>query len=397
MWIFIVLAFTSIANASPTVDTAVLRDHRDRYYLAPVELPLLDSKYYETEHFRVVSGKESTPLVREGDGNLKAANVLYHAEKSREFFATILNSDEVKNMEQVILRLDITNEYSPQGHFANDLYDPQFNNAVSVNGKIEKPIGATLPWMREIWFRPKKDILVADLMAQLSEDPIQTVMRDARHEFYPIQLDSAVKGVEYTLASVPFSTANLISSFLGICGSIATMEGVLLGIRIINKLSTPKWFYLETAMVPEIVHHEYSHIALSDYLAPNTSTPVIEGMADYFAAAIGNNPKLAEKIKAYSTAQSKDGKKPKFFKIEEEAMGAAQNDFVLSLLWGLRDIFGADRANHLVFDARKFLSTDKSSIRKGLTKALIRSCEANCTDVLTDTLRLHEYFQDRGL
>src|SRR5690606_1307067 len=54
-----------------------------------------------------------------------------------------------------------------------------------------------------------------------------------------------------------------------------------------------KYFHLDSALVPEIIYHEYSHVALSDHLVLSHSTAVIEGMADIFAGFIGNTSKLA--------------------------------------------------------------------------------------------------------
>ena len=107
--------------------------------------------------------------------------------------------------------------------------------------------------------------------------------------------------------------------------------------------------------------------------------------------------KLAKKIKKFSSGVSKNGKKKQFFRIEFEALGKAQSDFVLSLLWGLREVLGEKETEKLVFGARKFLTTRDSDIRDGLVRALLRSCETTCESPLRDRMKIHQYFQARGL
>ena len=411
---FLISALPSEVHAQVVLsdEPVVLRDGRGRAYVGTASIPLLNPDQYETSAFKVVLKKESTPIKKSDlvalpngswpdrdpeTARLLAGNVLYHAEIARNFFANELNSDEVKHMEQVIIRLDITNEYNARGHFANDQYDPQFNNAVSVNGKTAHPLGNTLPWQREIWFRPKKEIPIADLLAHLPVDPDRQIIHQERKALYPSQLESGLSEVIYELSQSPFTAGNLCSAVARQGETFLIMESVFQTLRAITKISRPKQFYLDSALVPEIIDHEYSHIALSDYLMPDVSTPVIEGMADYFAAAIGNDPKLADKIKAYSTADSKNGKKKKPFKMEYEATGEAQSDFVLSLLWGLRHEFSPAFANRLVFEARRYLTTEGSDIRTGLLGALLKACDTVGEPGFAGRARLHQYFQSRGI
>ena len=49
--------------------------------------------------------------------------------------------------------------------------------------------------------------------------------------------------------------------------------------NFIEYLFTRKWYKFDSALVPEIIYHEFAHLALSDNLELSHSTPVIEGMA----------------------------------------------------------------------------------------------------------------------
>ncbi len=406
MKLILFLSFLSSVNAFSEIpsdqDQAVLRDGRGRFYFGAVSLPLLQQDRFETKNFKIVLKKEDQVLLRDTDPestdlNLKAENVLYHAEKAHDFFLNVLKSDEVALMEQVVVRLEISNGYDRRGHFTNDAYNPEYNNAVSINGKLANPVSSVTPWMREIWFRPKKEISEKALYDQLPNDPNREAVREARRSILPFEIDNSVRELTYALASTPFSETNLLSSFVRQGGTFLVLEGALQATRLLNQLTIPKMYYIDTAMVPEIIYHEYSHIALSDYLKPDTSTPVIEGMADYFAAAIGNDPMLAAKIKMFSTAMKKNGRKKQEFQIAFEGKDRSNADFVLSLLWGLRDEFGEEMTNRLVFESRKFLSTESSDIRSGLLGALFNACKTVCAPGFADPLRMHQYFQDRGL
>jgi hypothetical protein len=297
---------------------------------------------FETDHFRVVWKKEEEtltldridriveeektihkddplwPTMRDAATiRLMAANVLYHAEAAYRYFAKTLGSPEVKNLEQIVIRLDLTNKYSEFERFANDNYQPQFNNALSIEaGTPLKPRPGVGPWKREIWFRPEKKIPIGEILAQLPEDPTNAQIRAARQELYPMQIDLGVRNTLYAAFQSRLDSAGYIDSITRQAGTFLLMEGAFQVLKVVNRAIIPQKFYLDTAMVPEIVYHEFSHIAMSDFMHPDLSTPVNEGMADYFAANIGGRPQLAKKIKEYSTSVGKNGKKRQFYQIE---------------------------------------------------------------------------------
>src|SRR5665647_2012988 len=95
----------------------------------------------------------------------------------------------------------------------------------------------------------------------------------------------------------PFSMDSLFRT----AGSSLMIEAGYLLIDPITKATSRHWYWLDTALVPEIIYHEYSHAALSDRLVLSHSTAVIEGMADFFAGQIADSPTLAKKIKQHNT------------------------------------------------------------------------------------------------
>ncbi len=407
----------------------VQREKHGGFEVAPIAIDGLKARdQFETEHFRVSYKKEEAALTldrisgivaekKKADAEkpptsdearvtprdeetlkLLAANVLYHAEKARAFFVDVLKSEEVKKMEQIVVRLDLTNRYSQFERFTNDNYQPQFNNALSIEGGTPfKPKPGLNPWGREMWFRPRKEIPIGELLAQMPEDPANAQLRQARQTLYPMQIDLVIRDTLYAIFQGRLTTPSFIDSVTRQTGTLILMEGAFQVLKVVNRFLIPQKFYLDTALVPEIVYHEFSHLALSDSMKPDVSTPVNEGMADFFAASIGGSPKLAKKIKEFSTAVGKNGKKRQFFQIEYESLGKAQSDFVLGLLWGLREKLGETYATQVVFGARKFLNTKDSDIRDGLVRALLRSCDTSCESPLRDRMVIHQFLQDRGL
>ena len=71
----------------------------------------------------------------------------------------------------------------------------------------------------------------------------------------------------------------------------------LLGKR--NYSSIPYDVKLDSAMVPEIIYHEFTHVAMSDYIPLTGSFAVSEGIANYFASVISGNTEIAGKLGEY--------------------------------------------------------------------------------------------------
>ena len=75
-----------------------------------------------------------------------------------------------------------------------------------------------------------------------------------------------------------------IEQFFRTAGTSIILELALSQAPLLERLMMRKWYLLDSALIPEIIYHEYAHIALSDHLGLNHSTAVIEGMADFCRA-----------------------------------------------------------------------------------------------------------------
>ncbi len=380
----------------------VTRDSRGAAQITTEEIQMNEDRF-ENSDFKIVVGKSNEaisvndPRISD-ETKLKAANTLFHLEHAKKYFTHTVKSLEVAKLEPITIRLEHINQFSDLGHFMNDAKEPQFNNALSIPAGVGMSGANIAPWKREIWFRPEKHIPVAEIMAMQGGNPLNPVIKKVRSAIYPMEMGTGLSNVVYALVNPQGSWSNtLLSSETLQAGTLLLFEAGFQIMRFLNKVLTPSHYFLDTAMIPEIITHEFSHIALSDYLELSHSTPVIEGLADYFSASLNETPKLALKIKQYSTAQGKNGKNKKLFAIEYENNRMANSDFVLSLLWGMREVLGKENADQVIFESRKYLKTNSSDIRTGLINALVIACNTTCKQPANDRLKLFIYFEKRGL
>lgn len=397
--VLLILATLQIAQAD--LFNVVTRKANGKVDIAAVELPLTQPDYFETKNFMIVFKRENTPIAIKAASDemrLKAATVLYNLEKAYAYFDQ-LKAPQIKKMGQIKVRLDITDSWDDLYHYKDErkkridktiVPAPIYNSgATANNGKYEDALGKD-EWGKEIWFRPKKEIPISEILNQMPENPLNPQIRKTKDVLYPMQFDIAYRNSISELVNP--ETTSLKNMSLRQGSGLLMIESAFQLLKVINRILIPKHFYIDAALVPEIIFHEYTHAAVSDYLEPYVNNPVNEGIADYFAASISNNPKLAKKIKKYSTATGKNGKKPKEFELSFEEK--ADGDYVLSVLWGLRKFYGAQKTDELILKSREFMNIRNVTILDGMVDALYLACKQVCKDPNYDSLILLQYFND---
>jgi hypothetical protein len=185
-------------------------------------------------------------------------------------------------------------------------------------------------------------------------------------------------------------------SVFRLVGASVIMEVGYQSLGWINRLFQRKKYWLDTALVPEIIYHEYAHVALSDNLRLTHSTPVNEGIADYFAGVIADSPKLATKIKKYNTFSGKKAKNKKLYQLQFETTLYANTDFVLGLFWKLREILGEKQANKFIYALREQITTN-SAVREQLIQGVLDTCEDICKNPSLDRIKLLKMFNAKGI
>jgi hypothetical protein len=376
-----------------------------------VEFPnLKDPRFAETPDFKIVNQMEDSPLEwskLSDEDRLRAANLIYHLTYAKQYFLNVMHSEEVAKLEQITIRINFINDYNRRTHWSDENNNPQYNTSNSIpagsgfrvkfDDKGEMIEKTPISWNREIFFRPAKPLSVKDILNKLPQDPLNPTIKTARDVIYPTQISTAIQNGFRYLSNTNGST-QIVSSTTHQVGTLAVIEGAFILMKQVNRWLLPNTYYLDAAMVPEVIYHEFSHIALSDYMTPNLGTPVIEGYADYFAAQIAGTPKLAKKLKAYSRGFERDGSKSKNYSLDLENNDQSTSGYVLSLLWGLHDQkkgLGADKTLELVWDARKNLKTYDAEIRNQLSHELRLSCQHLCAHPGNDDMTIIQYFDLR--
>ena len=299
MKVLIFFLFVTSLGATEINTKIITRNKKFRAKEVEVNLTgLLDKNYFESKDFKIVLGKKNDPIsTKEKNRNirLKAATVFYHLHKAKNYFIDKLNSTFVKNQKQITVRIEISNVFNELGHFSNDNLDPQFNNAVSVpSGEGYGPANIR-PWSKEIWFRPMKKVKLKELTNKPGLGSFKKIFQNFRRKTHTMNLGRFLTETFNRKVYENLDTAGSIQQFIRTAGSSILLELMIVNANWIEWLFLRKTYWLDTALVPEIIYHEFAHQALSDSLELHHSTAVNEGMADYFAAKIANSPLLAKK------------------------------------------------------------------------------------------------------
>lgn len=356
---------------------------------------------FEGKYFKVVKGKSKEAIsFNDPDTELviKAATAYFHLTKARNFWVQEIHSPMADKLSQMTVRLEISNVFDEQGHFAHDNRTPQFNNALTI------PAGETPEWVpaenydkweNEIWFRPMKKIETENLPG-IGANPLTTALQSIEQPFINYTVNRFNTTLVEHIFYPTYAPNPLWVSVVRFAGTIALSKAVIEATKHMDKLFLEKYYYLDTAMVPEVMYHEYAHIMLSDYLELSHSTPVIEGMADYFAALITDKRKIYARVKGYSNAAHKDTEQKRKYDHWYESSRMATSDFVLSVLWDVREALEPETADKIVFEMRTSLQTGTATINNHLIQAVLDSCSKHCKSPRRDKLKLYKTFSDKG-
>lgn len=361
---------------------------------------LISADSFDGVYFKIVKGKEEAAVRFDAEERLsfRAATAYYHLTKARNYFVNVMKSEYVAKLPKMIIRIEHTNQFSELGHFAHDNLEPQYNNALTIPAGEGLAGRGIKPWKTEIWFRPSKSIHVSEINVDDSQvQEFKVLMRQYREQTHMQSMQRFFTNLALTWGNDnsgynPFDTSSLIRTV----GSSVLMEAGYLLFDPLNKMMQRKWYWLDTALIPEIIYHEYAHAALSDHLILSHSTPIIEGMADFFASQIADSPKLAMKIKQYNTYNGKNAKRKQQYMIQFETEDYANTDFVFGILYEMKNIVGEKKGASFMFDLRKKVTTN-SSIRKELIEGLLKTCDEQCDSPFLDKLRMMKALNLKGI
>jgi hypothetical protein len=367
---------------------------------------------FEGKYFKIVHATKDKPISFEHvDKDLvkKAANVYYHLSVARNFWVTSIGSDYVKNLPQITVRLDIANAFSSVRHFKNAELEKNSNNAWSVpGGETPKGVKEQMKWGKEIWFSPSQQLESKKLVTSEGNNPVHESLVLIQDPVIEYNKNAIIyQGLSF-LVTPSLNQSEVIANAAKSLGAIAILYGAIEITKHADSFFMSKYYYIDTAMVPEIIYHEYAHIAMSDTMKTVHSIPVIEGMADFFASTIAKRRHMYESLKGFSSNKGKDLNSKQFYHPYLEGEWNSTSDFSVSLLWQGRESFEKYNAlrkakgkddlvnyDQLVFDTHKHLN-EFSDIATGLNGALIESCKNLCENPRAGINLLNQLFERRG-
>lgn len=416
--LFAVLSFSAVADEvkyCPQKFDVLIRDDGDGYKMESKSLEkLLCNNKFEGEHFKIVYSTEDEAIALDNSNPelvRRAANVYYHLMTARQFWQDEIKSAYVSGLKQITVRLDITNAYSNVRHFKNVELEKNYNNAWSVpEGEMAKATnGEKKSWFKEIWFSPAKKLLTSELAVSDGKNPIHESLILVKDPLVEMNKNQLIYGVMAAMVASSLNQSALLEMAIKNLGTIAVIYGLIEVTKYMDLWFMDKYYYIDTAMIPEIIYHEYAHIAMSDTLKTVHSVPVIEGMADYFAARVAKRRQMYEKIEEFSSNKAKDTNSKMMYHPYLEGAWNATADFTLSLLYlGKNDFdkLNAERAkrsqgpianyDQVIFEAHKNLN-ENSEIATDLTKALINACKVKCQSLRAGVNTLNGVFEKKGL
>lgn len=385
--------FSYEAFAAPIYKDAVTRDEDYKVKIKPVLLKdLVSETSYDGKFFKIVHSKNNEAITFKDSPELqlKAATTYYHLNKARDYFNDVAQSEYTKNLPKLTIRIDLINVFNEIGHFANDNLNPQYNNALTIPAGRGFPSRGVAPWEIEIWFRPSKIIHVDDFDGVVQKESLKHSLQVFRDESHMSSLRQFF--TEIFAGGVSENPESLIR----VAGTSLLMEFLFQTSDYYGEFFSRKRYRLDSALVPEIIYHEYAHVALSGHFELTHSTPVNEGMADFFAGKIANSKKLALKIKDYNLFNGKKVRKKQQYNIAFERGDYANADFVFGLLWNIGEIVGTDIEVVFMNRLTSKLETN-DNIRENLIEASIETCREVCKNPISDKLRLFQFFHKKNL
>lgn len=368
---------------------------------------------FEGKHFKIVYATENDPIPFNAEDQAlvqKAANVYHHLTVARDFWVNEIGSEYVRSLPQTTVRLDITNAFSSARHFKHAEQEKNYNNAWTIpEGETPRFVREKRSWGKEIWFSPMKKLESRKGIKSKGNNPVHGSLQIVKEPVMDHATNSLLfQGLSWV--SMPqMRSGAVIENALPYLGAMAILYTALETTKQMDKWFVDKYFFIDTAMVPEVIYHEYAHIALSDTMKTVHSVPVIEGMADYFATRVAKKEKMYSQIKDFSKNKHKDIKNKSYYHPYLEASWNATSDFTLSLLWHGRESvnkFNKKRQSkgrpalinydQLVYEAHYEL-TESSDISNDLVSALLNACNNLCANKRAGTGILHQVFEDKGM
>lgn len=363
-----------MSECSSTFDVHRRAAPDKRIDIYPTCIPeLKDATKFETDHLKIVYKTEDEAIsINDEKLKVRAASAFYHLQIAREYFIENFGEKSISHMKQLVVRIEMDRGFTDVAHFISEKQGLSHNNALTIPPSDHNRLPHYDEWGYEIWFRPGKKI-----KSEIGTDEAAAMLESQQ--------------MRESLAMNMFTTPAMdLMSELGSTGRISSMSmenhletlGVSLGLLYILpkaiKLSgkvIKQTTFLDSVLIPEVIYHEFVHVALGNYLSPRVSTPVIEGLANFYAAKIAGGDKIAHRSGDRQRGlRSRDGSKESWYQLQLERGALAQHNFTFRLLTQISDVLGEDAGVEVIYNSVQRLD-EGSDIKYDLMNAIFLSLE----------------------
>lgn len=355
--------------AMDAVCTALVRDEKKNLVKKEVTIKdLVSNSSFAGRYIKIVKGTSDDPISFDSSYSLRACTAYYHMSVARNYFLKRFDLKRLKKPRAIVTRIEMDRGFEESAHFMHENNGLFYNNAVTIPPSGPGRI-TDRPWYYEIWFAPKKKVKIESSTYKaaklITSGPflVNMLMGVGQSQATTIGID-LVRGTGFG--------ASYYLKSLGLSLGVTTLVPHIIkwGARPLKQK-----IFLDSGMIPEVIYHEYSHFALSEHLSIDRHSPVVEGVANYFAAMIGNTDEILKKSKKYAkglvTINSKRNKK---YEYHMEDKSYAQLDFSFKFLYALKTEFGKEKSEELVYEAAKFMGQSQNlELKAGLLPALRES------------------------
>jgi hypothetical protein len=180
--------------------------------------------------------------------------------------------------------------------------------------------------------------------------------------------------------------------------SVGLSESIPRLIHLISK-AIPGSQQVDTAMIPEVAYHEYTHIVLSRVFALSSSSALNEGFPNYYASKISGLTRLGAHLGKYvkGVAPKNSNSRATYSWDQDYKKWAAFGSFTLSLLVELDHAFGVEGQKIITAALDPSLLSSSSHLKPDLEAAIAESIRRVSKEPGLRLLQARAVFKSRGM
>lgn len=373
--------------------------------LQQVELEdLVSETDFTGKYFTIFKGSSKEPVRFDEEAELvkRASHVYYHLTKARNYFNLLKTVPGYKHEKSISIRIEQTKRYDEYFHFNMD--DNEADEKGLLVGALTIPadkhgVDEDHSWGDEIWFYKKTEFKVPSKMSKISAGLSGPMLKNTlRKSLIQSEFNTWLgeTGQILRLKGLPhgkvmaYNTISHISSMLLPLGILEAVP-LLLSLGKNHK----KELFMDTAYIPEIIYHEYSHFALKNVFDLNKNSALSEAYPNYFAYKISGETKIG-KAKEFTNVSPRNAKSGTVYGLrEEQSAYATYGSFTFSMLYQAEKTLGSE-GPMILLNSLNYIDSH-SDLRRDLPAALMNSVDELSQEKDVQKVKLMKALRDKGL